>query len=113
MGWVSRFFALPGERMSWSAGTMTRALGNCLRALEVPPPAQGKFTSHSLRIGAHTEKVLLGIGLEIRLARFGWGPRSQEMAALYFDGTIRLSPSSFWLFGAPSDAVVPASTPLV
>jgi len=108
-----RFFALPGERMSWSSGSLTRALGNCLHQLGVTPPAEGKYTSHSLRIGAHTEQVLLGISLEVRLARFGWGPRSQDMAALYFDRTIRLSPASFWLFGRPPAAVLPASTPLM
>lgn len=34
------------------------------------------LSSHSLRIGAHTEQVMLGIPLEIRKARFGWAPNS-------------------------------------
>ena len=37
------------------------------------PSAQGKFTSHSLRIGSHTEQMLIVVPLEVRLARFGWG----------------------------------------
>lgn len=53
-----------------------------------------------MRIGAHTEQVLLGILLETLLARFARGPNSSGMAALYFDRTIRVSAASYCFFGA-------------
>lgn len=100
----TRYFALRGDSQGVAEGYMTAALLRCLRVLGISPPEGGTFTSHSLRIGSHTEQVLMGIPLEVRLARFGWGPRSEEMAALYFDRTMRLSTASFWIFGmsAPS-----------
>lgn len=105
-----RFFALAGERVSATSGGMTRSLLNCLTALDATPPPGGKYTSHSLRIGAHTEQVLLGIPLEVRLSRFGWGPRSEDMAALYFDRTIRVTAASFWIFG-PAQSVASSTWP--
>jgi site-specific recombinase XerD len=81
--------------------TLTHALQRCLDALQVAAPAGCKYSSHSLRIGAHTEQVLLGWPLEVRLARFGWRCSSHEMASLYFDRTIRSTAASSWFFGAP------------
>lgn len=95
------FFGLQGERDRLPEQALTLALQRCLQAVGVKAPVGGKYTSHSLRIGAHTEQVLLGIPLEVRLARFGWGPRSAEMAATYFDRTVVSSAASFWLFGKP------------
>lgn len=112
----SRFFGLDGEQEynPNAGGGLTRSLQNCLEILQITAPPGGKFTSHSLRIGAHTEQVLLGIPLEVRLSRFGWGPRSDEMASTYFDRTIRVTAASFWLFG-PANAswgpAVPVSSP--
>ena len=83
---------------------MSRCLQNCLTENEVTAPARGKYTSHSLRIRSHTEQVLMGFPLEARLACFGWGPSSAEMANLYFDRTLQVSPSSIWLFGPPPSA---------
>jgi hypothetical protein len=45
----------------------------------VATPAGCHYGAHSLRICAHTVLVLLGIPLEARLARFGWGPHSESM----------------------------------
>ena len=45
-----RFLALPGETNETSRKSLNDALKRCLRLLSLPPPAQGKFTSHSLRI---------------------------------------------------------------
>lgn len=103
-----RFFGMSGEPEAYQKESLTRALSRCLDALSITPPADGKFTSHSLRIGAHTEQVLLGIPLPVRMARFGWGKNSEEMATLYFDRTIRTSGASVWFFGAQymSDAAV-------
>ena len=67
-----RFFAFPGEPNETSRKALNDALKRCLRLLSLLPPAQRKFTSHSMRIGSHTEHVLLGITLPVRLARFGW-----------------------------------------
>lgn len=61
-------------------------------------PPVGKFTSYSLRIGAHTEKVLLRISLEVRIALFGCKPHSSAMAELYFYRTIHLSSAAHWFF---------------
>ena len=97
----SRFFALQGEGLVPSNRAMSRCLQNCLSEIGVTAPAGGKYTSHSLRIGSHTEQVLMGFPLEARLARFGWGPSSAEMANLYFDRTLQVSAASFWLFGPP------------
>lgn len=62
-------------------------------------PTAVKHTSHSLRIGAHTEQILVDIRLEVCLARFVWGPNSQDMSSLYFDRTIKPTAASYRFFG--------------
>lgn len=105
-----RYFALSGDTVPWRSGTMDAALKRVLHRLSIQAPTGGKYTSHSLRIGAHTEHVLLGIPLEVRLARFGWAASSQDMAALYFDRTLRSTAASFWFFGpVGSDSSVGAT----
>lgn len=104
-----RLFSLDGEGVAVSAGAMTKSLHICLKEIKHSPPPGGKYTSHSLRIGAHTEQVLLGIKIEMRLARFGWGPRSDEIAALYFDRTMRVSAASFWILGPGDPSAVLSS----
>ena len=105
-----RFFGMPGEPVEWPRQGLTGAVKGVLQDLDIEPPPRGKFTSHSLRIGAHTEQLLVGLPLEVRLARFGWGPNNQEMAALYFDRTIQVTASSYWFFGL-QDYVAPVSIP--
>lgn len=95
-----RFFALIGEPEEYQKESLSRALKRCLQLLSIRPPPEGKFTSHSLRLGAHTEQVLLAIPLPVRMARFGWGKTSEDMATLYFDRTIRTTGASVWFFGA-------------
>jgi len=89
-------------------GKLNESLKNMLGMIGVSAPSGGKFTSHSSRIGAHTEQILLGFPMEVRLKRFGWRPRSQEMAALYFDRTIKTSTASFWFFGVAAPSVPPS-----
>lgn len=89
------------SRQDIPEGLLSDALSRCLQVLHITPPDGAKYTSHSLRIGAHTEQVLLGIPLEVRLARFGWSPKSNDMPSTYFDRTIKLSPASYWVFGIP------------
>lgn len=60
--------------------------------------------------GAHTEQVLLGITLEIRLVQFVRGDDSANMAVLYFDRTIPLSAASLWFFRASVSTTVTIST---
>jgi len=108
-----KYFGLDGERDPIPARALDDALKRCLTTLNLSPPPHGKYTSHSLRIGSHTEQVLLGFPLEVRLARFGWGPNSGDMAATYFDRTIMLSPASFWVFGHPTQGLEPASPAVV
>lgn len=105
-----RFFALSGESEVWEPQSLTAAMTRVFTLLQVSPPPNGKFTSHSLRIGAHTEQVLLGIPLEARMARFGWKHNSASMAALYFDRTITVTAASYWFFGQHS--VPPAAAEL-
>lgn len=109
-----RFFALAGEPTRWTSGKLNLATKTCLTAIGMSAPTGGKYTSHSCRIGSHTEQILLGFPLEVRLERFGWGPRSQEMAALYFDRTIKTTAASFWFFGvatppAPHTVAIPVT----
>jgi hypothetical protein len=103
----SYWLALAGEPASWQPGKLTAALGRSLQVIRAPTPRHGKFTSHSLRIGAHTEQVLLGYPLAVRLARFGWAPGSEEMASLYFDRTLKTSSASHWFFGLSKDPYTP------
>ena len=86
-----RYFALDEESQEWMQGSLTRALQKCLEDLGVVPPPHGKYTSQSMRIGAHTEQILVGVPVEVSMAGYGWGPNSQEMAVLYFDRSIEVS----------------------
>ena len=86
------------EPETYAKESVTRVLLRCFHALVVQAPAEGKFPSHSIRIGSHTEQVLLGISLPVYMARFGWGNSSEEFCTLYFDRTIRTSGASVWVF---------------
>ena len=96
---------LPAQSLTRYLSRMTKAVGHTTR------PGT-KMTSHSIRIGSHTEMVLLGYPLEVRLARFGWKEPSSEMAALNFDRTLRSSASSLWGFGAPPHLRSPTDHPI-
>jgi hypothetical protein len=89
--WLAR----AGDSPMPQPGTLSRMLRSHLALLSLDSTG---YSSHSLRIGAHTEQVLLNIPLEVRKARFGWGPNS-PMEAVYFDRSIRLSAASSWFFG--------------
>lgn len=95
--------------MEWRPNMLTGALEPALALCSIRSPLEGKYTSHSVRIGLHTEQLLLNIPLEVRLGRFGWALSSSEMAALYFDRTIMQSSASFWFFG-PTASPPSAST---
>lgn len=73
------FFSLQGSSGAFPNQELSRALERCLRHLSITSPPGGAYTSHSSRIGAHTEHVLLGIPLDSRLSRFGWGPNGQDV----------------------------------
>lgn len=75
-GTHSLLFSIVGEPTEWVRGSLDQALRRVLQLLHVCPPDQGSYSSHSIRIGTHTEQTLLGIPLEVRLARFGWGAGS-------------------------------------
>jgi hypothetical protein len=92
-------FGLPGDVNDWQPGSLSNALQRSLHAVARCPPPGTTWTSHSLRIGVHTEQTLLGLPVEVRKARFGWGPDSDDMTSLYFDQQIILSPASCWIFG--------------
>jgi hypothetical protein len=82
------FFGISGEPVEWRPGGLCAALRRCLAATSLSPPAGSTWTSLSLRVGAHTERPLLGQPVEARKAWFGWGPDSDAMTALYFDRQI-------------------------
>lgn len=91
---TTEWFSLAGEALS--SREVTTVIRNA--ALRLGGGDPDSLSSHSLRIGAHTEQVLLGVPLEVRKSRFGWAPNS-PMEAVYFDRSIRLSTASGWFFG--------------
>jgi hypothetical protein len=92
-------FGLPGDGNNWQPRSLSSALQRGLHAVTLCPPPGTTWKSHSLRIGAHTDQTLLGLPVEVRKARFGWGPDSDDMTSLCFDRQIILSPASCWIFG--------------
>lgn len=97
------WFGLPGERnvsdsalyVPLSSSDVSQLLTSATQQVGHDPLG---LSSHSLRIGAHTEQVLLGIPLEVRKARFGWSARS-PMESVYLDRDLSTSPASSWFFG--------------
>lgn len=87
---LTSFFSLDGEQGDWVNSSLDQALKRSLRILKVSPPDQGSFSYHAMRIGTDNDAILLGIQVIVRLARFGWGAGSKDMAALYFDRSIRV-----------------------
>lgn len=55
-----QFLGMPGEPAEWPHQGLARAISRLFEVLKVVPPAGGKYTSHSLRIWAHTEQILVG-----------------------------------------------------
>ena len=47
-------FAMDAEPETYAKESFTSALLRCLHALCIQAPAEGKYTSHSMRIGSHT-----------------------------------------------------------
>jgi hypothetical protein len=48
----------PGDRNDWQPGSLSSAFQHSLRAVTRCPPPGMTWTSHSLRIGAHTKQTL-------------------------------------------------------
>lgn len=96
----ARLFALDNYPLKCSTGEINAAIQRVLSVLSITPPQDRKCSSHSLRIGANTDQVLLGITLEARKAQFGWGADYHVIAAFYFDRTIRKTAASYWFFSA-------------
>lgn len=65
----TRFFAMADDSITWEQQSLTADMQRVFRVLLNAPPPYGKHTSHSIKIGAHTEQVLLVIPLEAILAR--------------------------------------------
>jgi hypothetical protein len=100
-------FGLPGNGNDWQPGSLSSALQRSLHAVTRYPPPGMTWTSHSLRIGAQTEQKQFWLPVEVRKARFGWGPDSDDMTSLYFDRQKILSPASCWIFGPEMSGVLP------
>lgn len=92
-----RWFVLASEPVEWRPSALHSALQRLLSAQNITAPTGGIFTSHSLRMGTHTERVLIGIPLEVDLRVLG--PRSSAMAQIYFDRTIASTTHSAWVSG--------------
>lgn len=106
---ICDYFALDGEQVGVGGGRIT----SCITVLGVDAPTGEEHTLSSLRIGAYTEEFIIEVPLEVRLYRFGWGPRNKEMAALYFDRTLKVFGASLWVFGRAQGAApigVPVSS---
>jgi hypothetical protein len=92
-------FGGPGNAPEWRPRSLLAAVARALEAVSRGPPPGTSLPSHSLRIGSHTEQTLLGVPIEVRRARFGWEPDSDDMTSLYFHRQMCLSPASCWVFG--------------
>lgn len=88
---------------AWEAGSCTASMERFFATLDTATPPGGKFMSHSLLIGAHTEQVLVGIPLEARMSRFGWKHSSANMPSLYFNRTIYVSARFALVLRVPGD----------
>jgi AcrR family transcriptional regulator len=53
-------FGMSGDASEWQRCSLSAALGRALAAVSRGPPPGTSWTSHSLRIGSHTEQTLLG-----------------------------------------------------
>ncbi|KAI0563121.1 Integrase/recombinase [Gracilaria domingensis] len=78
------------------AGGLESALHTMLQNLDVVAPQGFSYSSHSLRIGAMNELLLLGCSKEIIMHRFDW--TSARMIQTYIDSSVTLSSSSEWFF---------------
>jgi hypothetical protein len=65
-----RFLALPSEATHWRPSLLSAGLSRCLASARYCALTCCHYGAHSLRIGAHTVQVLIGIPLQTRLARF-------------------------------------------
>lgn len=82
---------------------LTTVLSKCLEALEIFPPLGGKYAFHYCLIGSHTENILLGIPVEMWLERYSWWPRIHDIAAIYFNHTMKVSAAFILVFLRSSD----------
>jgi hypothetical protein len=74
-------------------------LGRCVGSCVARPPAGNWLDIAQPQYRFPHGTTHLGIPIEVRKARFGWGPDSDDMTFLYFDRQMCLSPASCWVFG--------------
>lgn len=92
------------------AGELSVAFERVLELVGADAPRDGNYALNCLRIGEHTEQMLLGIQYEARLEIFGWKNKRGDMPELYFDRTMRNNTDYYWVFGGTSVAK-PTSIP--
>ena len=63
-----RFFAYRTYLVKYTPQCLKQFLHRLCGALSIRPPPDGKHSSHSLRMGSHTEQVMLCIPLEARMS---------------------------------------------
>lgn len=96
---ASKFYwSLPGTRHYPSARTMSLWLKSCLETVDIAPPPQVTWSSHSLRIGAASECAALGV-LEYRICVWGDWSASRTFRESYLDATVRCGEDSHYFFG--------------
>lgn len=105
----SRFIGTTTDTVEWEQGSLTKSMTTVFTQLGISAPPDGKYTSYSIRIGAHSEQVMLGIPLEARKTRFWWGPNSSATPNMYFDRKFSSSAASHWFFGTPPRIAGPAT----
>lgn len=92
------YWALPGSRHTPSARYITSWLNLCLKRVNIQPPPQVIWSSHSLRMGAASEAAALGIQ-EYRILKWGDWSSARTFRESYFDGRVQACDDSKFFFG--------------
>ena len=92
------YWILPGEKHSTSASAITKWLHSCLNKINVQPPPQVSWSSHSLRMAATSECAAIHVE-EYRILIWGdWGS-ARTFRETYLDGRVKACEDSRIFFG--------------
>ena len=80
-------------------GWMQKRLEYLLESEAVRAPEGCCYSTHSMRLGSLTERILCGGHAIALLALYDWAYSSQGMLSVYFDRRITISQHSRWFFG--------------
>lgn len=103
---ITKYVSLRGASSTYlfpssgGSGWINGRLRHLLQCVSVQPPPGCNFSSHSMRLGSLTERILLGGSVTELLALYDWKFSSQGMFSVYFDRRITVSSASHWFFGS-------------